>query len=239
MTEQHLPPTRLAVLDAARGFAIVLMAVYHATWDAVHFRLASVPLFTDPAWIAFPRFIAGLFLFIAGFSLVLWHRGGANRRRFARRLGMVAAAAAAITAATWIAFPQQYVFFGILHCMALASLLALPFLRQPKAAALPAAAFCLAAPWFLASPPFDAPWLRWLGLVTVRPSTVDYVPVFPWLGVVLGGLLVGRVVLERGWAPETRAPSILCWMGRHSLALYLLHQPAFFGIAWGVALLIR
>lgn len=239
MTEQPMPSTRLAVLDAARGFAVILMAVYHATWDAVYFRLTDIALFTDPFWIAFPRFIAGLFLGIAGFSLVLWWRAGADRPRFARRLAMVGASAAAITGATWLAFPQQYVFFGILHCLTLGSLLALPFFRLPLLAVLGAAVLFVAGPSFLSAPPFDAPWLRWLGLVTLRPSTVDYVPVFPWFGVLLGGLFLGRLVLDRGWMPEVGAPRFLRWMGRHSLAIYLLHQPILFGLAWGAAFLAR
>src|SRR5215203_855249 len=137
---------RIEAVDAARGAALLAMAVYHFSWDLSFFQLIDTPVGTDPAWMWFARCIAGSFLFLVGVSLVLGHGSGVRWRPFLKRLAIVAAAAAAITIATYFAFPQSYIFFGILHCVALSSVLALPFLRPPWWMVLAAAALLLAAP---------------------------------------------------------------------------------------------
>jgi uncharacterized membrane protein len=83
-------------------------------------------------------------------------------------------------------------------------------------------------------PLFDLPWLNWVGMMTHKPATEDYVPLFPWLGVVLIGVAVGHLLLERGraWlaAADSQAPGWLAWLGRHSLVIYLVHQPVIMGL---------
>jgi uncharacterized membrane protein len=154
---------------------------------------------------------------------------------------MVAAAAAAITVATYFAFPQSYIFFGILHCIALSSVLALPFLRLPWWAVGGAAAIVLAAPHGLASESFDAPALLWVGLGTRVPPTNDYVPIFPWFSFVLVGVVAGRILLARRetmglavWRSRDRFSGLLIWAGRKSLPIYLTHQIILLGILYGV-----
>lgn len=226
----------MPIVDVARGCALVAMFVYHFAWDLSFYGFIETNVVTHSWWSAFAHGIAGSFLALVGVSLVLAHRTGLRTGAFLRRLAVVAAAAAAITLGTWIALPEGFIFFGVLHCIAVASVLALPFLRLPVIAALVAAAFCFAAPSLLSMPLFDAPWLRWLGLMTYPPRTNDYVPIFPWFGMVLLGVAAARIVLA-GWpeAPFLRRPRtgvaarLLIWGGRHSLPLYLVHQPLFFG----------
>jgi len=82
---------------------------------------------------------------------------------------------------------------------------------------------------------FDAPLLHWIGFVTHRPATEDYVPLFPWSGLVLIGTALGHALQRRGFgplAPLARAPRALRWLGRHSLGVYLLHQPLLIGLLW-------
>ena len=86
----------------------------------------------------------------------------------------------------------------------------------------------------LHQPLFDTPWLHWVGMMKHKPATEDYVPLFPWLGVVLVGVAVGHWLLAReavAVAALGRAtPAWLAWLGRHSLLVYLLHQPLLIGI---------
>jgi uncharacterized membrane protein len=243
-----VPPEtgRFAALDVGRGMALILMAIYHAAWDLAYFRFVDLPLFSDPGWIFFPRFIAASFLLIVGAGLALWWRAGANRRRFLRRLAILAVCAGAISIGTRIAFGPQYVFFGILHCIAVGSLLALPFLRLPKAAAFLGAGLFMAGPFLFSGPVFNSPEWLWLGLMTYRPSSVDFVPLFPWFGWILLGLGLVRWGLEPGRSPRSWADwrpgggwAGLAWLGRHSLAFYLIHQPVLFGIAYGTAIALR
>ena len=232
---------RLAALDAARGAAVAAMVVYHFCWDLSFFGMVDWPLLSHWAWLAARTAIAGSFLAISGASLVLASVGGLDRRRYGRRLAVLAAAAGLISLATWIAFPNSWIFFGILHHLAVASLLGLVFVRLRGAWALVTAAvavFAFLARDWLVAPIFDMPGLRWLGLMTHSPQTNDYVPLVPWFGYYVFGLVAARSVADfrpglltvaeplarRAWIAPLR------WAGRHSLMVYLLHQPVLMGM---------
>ena len=227
---------RLPWIDAARGAAILAMIVYHFSWDLRFFGFIAADVTGDPGWRMFARSIAGTFLALVGVSLVLATRRGLDRSRFLRRLGIVAAAAVAVTAATRLAMPDSYVFFGILHAIAVSSVLGLAFVRAPLPVVIAASIFCFVAPALLSGPTFDAPPLLWLGLSTYTPRSNDYVPVFPWFGVVLAGIGLVRLVrlVRPGWLQllVRPAPRQLVWAGRHSLAIYLLHQPILIGLVY-------
>lgn len=226
-------PSRLALVDLARGVALLAMFVYHFAYDLSYFRLIETDVVIEPGWRLFARCIAGSFLTIVGFSLVLATRKGLNRPAYLRRLAMVAGAAALVTLGTWFAMPQNFIFFGILHHIALASVLALPFLRLPTIIIALAAALAFALPGLVANPLLDQPWLVWLGLSHIPLQTADFVPLFPWFGFVLTGIVLGRLLLPRlagtrlaAWKPAGPA-RIVTWGGRHSLLVYLVHQPLF------------
>ncbi len=233
--------SRLPWLDAARGLAVVAMVAYHFIWDLGNFDYIDPHFPYSGAFKSIGHGIALSFLFIAGVSLVLAHERDASFRPFWRRLARIAAAALLVTLGTYLVFPESYVFFGILHCIAAASLLAVPFLFLPWPAALLAAAMAFLAPSFLTSPFFDAPWLSWVGLSTIEPTTNDYQPLLPWCGGVLAGVAfakfpggIGAPVFPQA-AARARARRAFGWLGRHSLAIYLLHQPVLFGIFLALA----
>ncbi len=113
---------------------------------------------------------------------------GIRWRPFGIRLAQIVAAALAITIATYQFTPDSFVFFGILHQIAAASLLGLLFLRLPAFIIAFAAAGVVAASHFVASSAFDAPWLWPLGLCEIAIRSNDFVPIFPWFGAVLVGM---------------------------------------------------
>jgi uncharacterized membrane protein len=232
-------PGRWDAIDVARGVAILAMIVYHAAWDLSFLQLVEANIVQDPGWRWFARIIAGSFLVLAGIGLALAHAKGLRPRPFLLRLGKVGGAALAITAATLLAFPDSFIFFGILHCIALGSVLALPFLRAPAAVTLAVAALVLVAPRFVTAPVFDRPALEWLGLGAQDPTTNDYVPVFPWFGLILLGVAAGRGLMRRpGALARWRADGLwraLAWAGRKSLPIYLVHQVVLFGALSGLA----
>ena len=223
---------RLPVIDAARGVAILAMIAYHLSWDMDALGFAQLDLFTNPLWLAARTGILGSFLVLAGVSLVLAGEGGLDRRRFLRRLGLLVAAAAAVSAGSYAVFPDSPIFFGVLHHLAVASVLGLAFVRLPGwlTAVLGVAVYAL--PEVTAVPLFDAPALRWIGLMTFEPDSNDYVPLFPWFGLVLLGIALGKAWRGRGavaaWRPGA-AGRALAWAGRHGLPIYLVHQPVLYG----------
>lgn len=228
------PSPRFAFVDMARGIALLAMFVYHFAYDLSFFGLIETDVVAEPGWRLFARCIAGSFLVIVGFSLVLATRKGLNRGAYLKRLAMVAGAAALVSLGTWFAIPGNFIFFGILHHIALASVLALPFLRLPVAAVALSAALAFALPSLIAHPLLDEPWLAWLGFSHAPLQTADFVPVFPWFGCVLTGIVLARLLLPRlagtrlaAWRPRMLPARIAAWGGRHSLLVYLVHQPVF------------
>lgn len=222
-------PHRLPAIDAARGVAIVAMVAYHLCWDLTILGFADFDLFGNPLWLAARTVIVCSFLGLVGVGLALGAERGFDRRRFLRRLAVLAAAAASVSAMSYILFPDSPIFFGVLHHIAVASVLGLAFLRVPAPVAALLGVLVFALPEFVSLPAFDAPWLRWVGLMTYAPTSNDYVPIFPWFGAVLAGIALGPAARRlEGWRPR----GTLVWAGRHSLPIYLIHQPVLFGTLW-------
>lgn len=234
---------RVALLDVARGAALIGMFAYHLSWDFATLGLGPAGLPFSPPMRIFSHVVASAFLGLAGVSLGLAHRDGFKARAFATRLAMVGGAAALVSLATYLGEPGAPIWFGILHCIAAASLLALPFLFAPGWAALLVGAAAIAAPWLVSSAAFNTPALIWLGLGTQDPMTLDWRPLLPWAGVTLIGLGVAKLAPPRLfasplalWRPIAWPGRVLDFGGRHSLAVYLLHQPIFFGALYLVAI---
>lgn len=238
MQERAPQKHRIEAIDLARGVALVAMAVYHFTWDLEFFGYAPAGMTAAGGWKLFARAIASSFLFLAGFSLFLGHGGGIRWPAFLRRFAMVAGAALAISIATYIAMPERFIFFGILHEIALASLLGLAFLRLPPLVVLAIAAVVIATPHFLSSAAFDHPFWWWSGLSETKPLSNDYVPVFPWFGAVLAGIASAKLAAEWEWHHRLGQADLGTWSrplqfaGRHSLPVYLIHQPILIGLLW-------
>jgi uncharacterized membrane protein len=229
------------MIDAARGVALVAMTVYHFSWDLAMFHLIDPHFPYTPAMIWFARSIAGSFLFLVGVSLVLAHGRGIRWRQYFTRLAMIAGAAALITLATYFATPQGYIFFGILHSIAVASIFGLAFLRMPWWLIAAFAVFFLFAGESLRTTAFDAPIWWWTGLSTLTPRSNDFVPIFPFFGMVLAGIAAATAVrrsdlFERlgWWQGEGAFARGVRFIGRHGLIYYLLHQPVMIGLLAGI-----
>lgn len=239
MTETpSIPRRRLPVIDMARGVAIVAMVIYHLSWDLSYFGFIGVDVGYDPAWVAFARSILFAFTFLVGVGLLLGHGETIRWRAFWRRWLMVAGGAAIITISTRFTFPDSFVYFGVLHAIALFSLLALPFLRQRAWLTALVALGVIAAGVLYSNPAFDAVPLSWIGFWVVPPLTNDLVPVFPWFGVTLLGVAGMKVMLARDWTgPLAQQPGAALgrWLGvlgRFSLLIYLLHQPLLLAVIY-------
>jgi uncharacterized membrane protein len=227
-------------LDALRGFAIVWMALFHFCFDLNHFGFFTPKYqFTvDPLWTTQRTMIVTLFLFSAGLAQAVALQQGQTRARFWRRWAQIAGCAVLVSIGSAWMFPKSWISFGVLHGIAVMLLVlrVLAPLANRWLWAIGLAAIVLPLVWRHET--FNGPWLRWVGLVTRKPVTEDYVPVLPWLGVMAWGLAAGRELLARapgvlrGTLPRMFAP--LAALGRWPLTFYMLHQPVLIGLlmAW-------
>jgi uncharacterized membrane protein len=227
-------PQRIEGVDALRGLALCLMFAYHFVFDLRFYHVIAADFEHDLFWLGFRSLIVTAFMTLVGMSLVLAERAGAPAVHFVKRVAVIAACALAASAGSWVLFPRSFIYFGILHCIAVASVLAWPLVRRPRAAfGVGCAVIVAGVAW--SHPAFDARGLSWLGFSTVKPPTEDYVPLAPWAGVVLVGIALGHALARSGFravAPLATAPVALRWLGRHSLPVYMVHQPILLGVLW-------
>jgi uncharacterized membrane protein len=239
----HPPPARIEELDIARAVALVAMAVFHFTFDLELFGIAAPGTMQMTFWRVFAMLTAGSFILIAGLSLRLAHRDRIHWRPFFRRFAKVALAAALVTAATYLFIPQGFVYYGILHSIAVSSLVGLAFLRAPTLLLVLVAGGVIWLPLAFRSEVFTAPWLLWTGLAPTIPYTVDFEPFFPWFAPFLLGIALIRIAQRGDMLDRLKAkpPRTSClaraaiWAGRHSLLVYLVHQPILIAITWTLA----
>ena len=227
------PLTRIRAIDALRGAAICMMIVYHAAFDLNWFHIISADFNHDHFWLSFRDLIVSSFLLLVGVSLVLASRAGISPKRFWNRIALVAACAILVTVGSYVTFPKTFITFGILHCIVVSSILGWPLVRFPRAA-LMVGVVVIVAGVAIGVPLFDLPLLNWVGLMTHKPATEDYVPLLPWFGVVLVGISIGWCLLERRMHDlrqiSRASPKWLTWLGRHSLLVYMIHQPIMMGL---------
>lgn len=237
------PKPRILVLDIARVVALLAMVVFHFVFDLELFGHVSPGTTSAGFWRGVAVFSASSFVFLAGVGLWLSHRHGIRWAAFGRRLAILLIAAAAVSIATYVVFPDQFVFFGILHSIALSSILGLAFLRLPVLSIAVSAVVVLVAPNFATSAAFDSPWFWWTGLQTVPLQTVDYEPIFPWFAAFLAGMGAAKLASHLGlWEmlstnTSYRGLGVLTFFGRHTLIVYLIHQPILISAVWAGTLL--
>jgi uncharacterized membrane protein len=219
------------------------MTAFHFCFDLSHFGLLAQNFYADPFWTWQRSAIVALFLFCAGLGQAIAVAQGQGWPRFWRRWLQVAGSALLVSLGSVWMFPQSFIYFGVLHGMALMLLLlrlAAPWAKR-HLAALCLIGVALVAAKFVAAEVMSGTVaellnqrpLNWLGLITRKPITEDYVPLVPWLGVLLWGFAAGtrlqqtRPGLLRLGLPRALAP--LAFLGRWSLSYYLLHQPVLLG----------
>jgi uncharacterized membrane protein len=239
---------RIWEIDFLRGLSIILVVGYHLLYDlgafvGVERFLGFTTDLSSIAWRVAQNFFAGLFIVLSGTSCSLTR---SNTRRGLRLLAVALALTLVIyLIAVWFHLfdPADTVIFGILHCLAVSMLLYGAVFEKASAAAnalCGAAVIGLAAllPMLKKALVIRSNWLIPFGLPSPSFSSLDYFPLIPWLGVFLIGAALGKSV----YAPKK---SLLPWRfpqtfvnaaGRHSLIIYIAHQPVIMGVLYALGL---
>lgn len=223
-------------IDAARGIAILMMVTYHLLYDLVYFGVADIPV-TSGFWRAFALTCACTFVFLVGLSLSISREralqkgmtGSSLTLKFLKRGAFILALGFGITIVTWYVIGGGYILFGILHLIGLSICLSpLFFSLQKKNLIAGVIVIALALVVTGAEGPL---WLAWLGIHPMGFYSVDYEPLIPWFGLVLLGMGTGAYLYPKGRPlqqikePCPPVTGLLAAAGRHSLLIYIIHQP--------------
>jgi len=234
-------PQRIWEIDFLRGLSIILVIGYHLLYDIGDY--VGIPRFlgwstnlSTVAWTIAQHFFAGLFVLLSGTSSTLTR---SNIRRGLRLL----AVALALTLGTYLIAvwfhlldPSDTIVFGILHCLAVSMLFYGAVFKNVSAAAnalCGAAVIGLAAllPILKKALLIRSDWLIPFGLPSPSFSSLDYFPLIPWFGVFLIGAALGRTLYaaKKSLLPWRLPTTFVNFAGRHSLVIYIAHQPVIMG----------
>ena len=252
-TQRKNKPPRVLGLDIIRGLALVNMILYHLFYDMVYFFGLPLGFFSIQQCFVWQQAICMTFILVSGISFKL----GKNPWKGALKLFICAAI---ISLVTFVILPDMPVWFGILHLLALALLLTAlmaPLLAKIPAGPgfalalllfiifrhLPAGYLSFFGLWEYALPPslYSQPYLFFIGLPSGGFSSADYFPLLPWYFLYLTGYFAAGWVFRLSglWGEKYAvrehiiyqcADKSLGFLGRHSLVIYMLHQPLTMGL---------
>ncbi len=240
--------TRLHILDLIRGITLLSMISYHAAYDLVYLYGLQLPGYRGTEGYVWQQSICWTFILLSGFCVPL-----GERRHQLRRGLLLSACGALITAVTFLTMPSSPVIMGVLSFYGLAVLLTAllgPLLRRIPA--IPGALVCLLLFFLTRNIPsgglgFEAftlvslpeslyanPFTMILGFPYPGFYSSDYFPLLPWTFLFWTGFFTGTAFfaaplrIRRPLTPSLCPP--LQWIGRHTLLLYMFHQPLLMGI---------
>ncbi len=217
---------RYPLVDYLRLIAIILMVIYHINIDMYFMGIISREEAYHPLMIVVQRSCLSLFMFCVGYSLALQKQRYTvfqdYRHAFVNNWLKVMFSALLISVATYIALPNVWVYFGVLHCISLSMLVAIPFLYLPRIISALAGSAIMLAYWVF---DMSLPWFK-----LQNQGTIDYIALFPWFGMVLLGIAAHTLALHTK-LPLPERPRLL-YISRHSLIFYLIHQPIIGGVLW-------
>jgi len=213
-------------IDFVRGIGILLMLVSNFVTDLQFFYGYSN---YETFWWVFARATATIFLLIAGISLTIsYSKNNSFAKHFKRGL-YIFGLGLIITLVTWFFIPQNFVRFGILHLIGISIILSFILLKFDKKIALIVGIFAILIGFLIKNVNSATNYFSWLGLTTNTFSAVDYFPIFPWFGVVLIGIFLGKLFYPNGKRrfelKGFKQMKLVSWIGRHSLIIYFVHQP--------------
>jgi uncharacterized membrane protein len=220
-----LQTNRLLALDVLRGCAIVLMVLFHFAYDLTVFGYAQYDTNADIEWRVFRALIVSAFLLAVGMSSYVAYYSRLNKQKLALSTAKLVAVSALISLSSCYMYPNNWVYFGIIHFIAVALPLSVLFLHWPRFSILLAVALLFG--YFSDIVTLNAIWQWSVTHWGIPKHTVDLVSFIPWFALVL----LGSVAMHYGLLPQLKPNKTARWLallGRHSLLIYLLHQPILF-----------
>ncbi len=214
---------RIWVFDFLRGISIISMIIYHIFFDYYFLKGELFPY----SYLA--PFIGGSFIAISGAVMKISLRRAKNpyKKAFMRflRLGLLALL---ISLATYIFYPDCFVKFGIIHFFAVSAIFLPIFINKKIYGVLIGFLIFSAGLYIMLKDIYvESKLFFWLGLPYHGFCTLDYYPLFPWLGLYLISFSSADCVIKRieKKNPKIKKLNSIAFLGKHSLTIYIIHQP--------------
>lgn len=246
---------RYHILDSIRGVTLISMIGFHAVWDLVYLFDVDWAWYETPIAYIWQQSICWVFIALSGFC---WSLG----RRKLRRGLTVLAAGFLVSLVTEVFMPDQIIRFGVLTLLGCSMLLMIPldrlFIKKEKVSAsagliVSLLAFCITRNVNDGSLGFESLELaklpralyqmgdagNFLGFTEPRFYSADYFSLIPWFFLFLAGYFGYHWAMQKGVLEKAAAlkplPKLFGWvdfMGKHSLIIYMLHQPVIYGVLY-------
>lgn len=226
-------------LDTLKGIAIIFVVIYHIIFDLTCFTSFDID-YDSLFWWFIGRTAASLFIFTAGISSSISiqriHLKASSYTRIYFRAIKLFAIASTITLVTTMLFEEGAIVFGILHFLAIASIISIPFYRFGLYNLI-VACYMFLSSFIVERICTSSSCLIWLGIRPLDFVTFDYFPLIPWFGVYLLGLSIGKQFYIQPrqlfyQQPNNSIISLFCFLGNNTLLIYLVHQPILFGFGY-------
>jgi len=238
--------TRFIELDILRGFALIFMITLHLMWDLDYFHILKL----NTGFYQSNVIVQVLFFSIVGVCLSLKSDKEPQNLQERRRktwkimkrgltilgLGMI------VSLATFLVMPDRPIFFGVLHCIGLSMILSIPLICLREKAvviALPCIVAGIVLGHITVPNPSYLQLILGLHQADITSHTIDYFPLLPWFGVTMLGVALGSILYKNNTRqfrlpePSSTGLTKFCsWCGRHTLSIYLVHQPVIAGVLY-------
>ena len=237
MPQKKMLKMRHIQVDFIRGVAIVLMVIFHISFDLNNFHFINIDIYHALYWRYFRYLILTLFILCVGVSLVLANRQSIDLIKNFKRFSLLILLASFVSGASYFTFAQTWIYFGVLHFIAFASFFGLLFLRFIWINLLLGLSIVTLYTLSL----INMHWLyEFLQLPLHLPQyTEDLVSFTPWFGVLLIGIFIAQKKLYLFYLKENSFTHSIAYFGKKSLPIYILHQPIFFGLIAGADYLLH
>ena len=220
-TLQNTHANRIWEIDFLRGLALILMMLFHLLYDLCYFYNINIP-YWNSFWTLEGKLSAILFMILAGISSTF----SKNNLKRGFRIFLIGMA---LSLGTYIFMPSEYIRFGILHMLG-SGMIIYYFIRNLPLTFI----FILSLIIIFLGYIFNNIYLNtWLlipfGITSLDFVSMDFYPLFPWFGVFLIGTIIGKTVYKekKSILQKPYRKNFLSFLGRHSLIVYLIHQPIF------------
>ncbi|HHV28019.1 heparan-alpha-glucosaminide N-acetyltransferase [Acetivibrio mesophilus] len=210
---------RIWEIDILRGILIIIMVILHILYNLDF--IYNFPIGYGTGFIDVIRIIdASLFIMVSGISTSF------SKNSFRRGL-IVFSAALSISLVTFIAGRGLFVSFGILHLLGICMMVS-PLLKKISTPGLLTLSVIIAMTYFV------IPYVKvshnyffMFGFHNDKFFSADYYPIFPWAWIFLLGIALSRLIYKekKSIFNFSIRDNPISYLGRHSLEVYLIHQP--------------